>query len=255
MIDLHCHILPGVDDGAKDVQESLAMARKAVAEGITHILATPHHQAHGWYNEKKEVNQRASELQSAIDAEKIPLTIFPGQEVRLYGEIIEDIEKDKIQFIDEMNQYLLIEFPSSSVPAYAERLFYEMQGLGMTPIIVHPERNKALQKKPELLKDFVDKGALAQLTAGSYLGAYGKEAEESSKKMIDANLIHYFASDAHNTENRRFYLKEAYEKLGRDYHQELVQIYQQRTKDLVNGELIFPPPTKEIKKKGFFGWF
>lgn len=255
MIDLHCHILPGIDDGAKNIQESILIAQKAVEEGITHILATPHHHAHGWYNEKEKIVQLVKEVQTAIDSENIPLTIFPGQEVRLYGEIIEDIKKEKIQFIDQENQYLLIEFPSANVPSYAERLFYELQAIGIVPIIVHPERNREIQKNPEILKEFIDKGALAQLTAGSYIGAYGKEAENSSKQLIESNLIHYFASDAHNTSSRPFYLKEAYNKLKKEFNQEIVEQYQQVTKDLVNGDLIFPPATKTIKKKRFFGLF
>lgn len=255
MIDLHCHILPGVDDGAQDMDESIAMAKKAVEEGITHILATPHHRAHGWYNEKEKIEALVKEVQAEIDAADIPLVLFPGQEVRLYGEIIQDIQTNKIQFIDEANQYLLIEFPSTTVPAYAERLFYELQAIGITPIIVHPERNQMIEKNPELLKSFVDKGALAQLTAGSYIGKFGREVEKLSKDLIEADLIHYIASDSHNTRNRKFHLKEAYEKLENDYGSELVKRYQQTTKDLVNGDLIFPPATKKIKKKRFFGLF
>ena len=255
MIDLHCHILPGVDDGAKNMEQSIAMAKLAVEEGITHILATPHHQAHNWYNEKIKVQQLVEEVQAALDEEGIPLIIFPGQEVRLYGEIIADIKADKIQFIDEANQYLLIEFPSTSVPAYTERLFYELQAIGITPIVVHPERNQAIEKEPEILKNLVDKGALAQLTAGSYIGKFGREVEKLSKDLIEANLIHYIASDSHNTSNRKFHLKEAYEALEKDYGSELVNRYQQTTKDLVNGDLIFPPATKKIKKKRFFGLF
>lgn len=255
MIDLHCHILPGVDDGAQNIEDSLDMAQMAVKEGITHILATPHHHAHGWYNNKKDVEKLVSEVQSAIDNADIPLTIFPGQEVRLYGEIIEDIKAGKIQSVDEANQYLLIEFPSNTVPSYSERLFYELQAIGIIPIIVHPERNQAIQKDPHILKNLVDKGALSQLTAGSYLGTFGRKAEKLSKDLINANLIHYFASDAHNTTNRPFHLKEAYEKLGKDYNPELVKEYKETSKKLINGDLVFPPATKKIKKKKFFGLF
>lgn len=255
MIDLHCHILPAVDDGAKTIEDSLDMARMAVEEGITHILATPHHHAHGWYNPKKNVEELVNEVQSAIDNENIPLTVFPGQEVRLYGDIIKDIEAGEIQFIDEASQYLLIEFPSNSVPSYSERLFYELQAMGIRPIVVHPERNQAIQKDPEILKNLVDKGALSQLTAASYIGAFGREAEKLSKDLINANLIHYFASDAHNTTNRQFHLKEAYKKLGKDYTTELVKEYKETAKKLINGDLVFPPASKRIKKKKFFGLF
>ncbi len=255
MIDLHCHILPGVDDGAKNIDESVLMAKNAVEEGITHILATPHHKAHGWDNEKKEVKKLVDELQNEIDKNNIPLTIFSGQEVRIYGDIIEDIEADKILFIDESNQYLLIEFPSTTIPAYTERLFYQLQQFGVTPIVVHPERNRAVQKDPNRLKELIDKGALSQLTAGSYVGGFGKEIEKLSKDLIEANMIHFIASDSHNVTNRKFHLKEAYDKLEAEYGENLVNRYQKTTKDLVNGEVVFPPVAKEIKKKRFFGLF
>lgn len=255
MIDLHCHILPGIDDGAKNMEDSIAMARSAVAEGITHILATPHHKAHGWNNEKAAIVQLVDQVQAAIDKEGIPLTIFPGQEVRLYGELIEDIEAGKIQFIDEANQYLLIEFPSSEIPTYTAQLFYRLQHQGVTPIIVHPERNQGVLKDPKQLKELIDKGALAQLTAGSYIGAFGKEVAKLSRDLIEADLIHYIASDAHNLTSRPYHLKEAYAQLEKAYGSNLVKRFQQMTKDLVNGDPVFPPETKEIKKKRFFGLF
>lgn len=249
MIDLHCHILPGVDDGAKNMEESIAMAREAVAEGITHVLATPHHKAHGWSNKKEDVIQLVKKVQAAIDEEEIPLTIFPGQEVRLYGEIIDDIDDGKIQFIDEANQYLLIEFPSAEIPTYAEELFYRLQHQGVIPIIVHPERNQGVLKDPNQLKRLIDQGALAQLTAGSYVGRFGKEVAKLSRELIEADMIHYIASDAHNTTTRQFHLKEAYEQLEKDYGSSLVERYQQMTRDLVNGDPVFPPAAREIKKK------
>lgn len=255
MIDLHSHILPGIDDGAKNMEESIALARAAVAEGITHILATPHHKAHGWNNEKKEIIQLVKQVQAEVDRNDIPLTIFPGQEVRLYGELIEDMDAGKIQFIDEGNQYVMIEFPSAEIPTYTEQLFYRLQHKGVIPIVVHPERNQGVLKDPNQLKKLIDKGALAQLTAGSYVGSFGKEAEKLSRDLIEADMIHYIASDAHNTTSRTFHLKAAYEQLEKEYGTSLVERYQQMTKDLVNGEPVFPPTAKEIKKKRFFGLF
>lgn len=252
MIDLHCHILPGVDDGPKNINESIIMAKHAVDEGINQILATPHHRAHGWFNEKSKIKKLVKEVQASLDEYKIPITILPGQEVRLYGEIIQDIEADKIQFIDEFNKYLLIEFPSATVAAYTEKLFLNLQKKDITPIIVHPERNYAIQKNPSLLKNLVDKGALSQLTAGSYLGVYGKNAKKLSKQLILSNLVHYIASDAHNTTNRSFHLKKTYEQIEKDFSPELVNYYQQTTRHLVHGELILPPT---IKKKNSLDYF
>lgn len=252
MIDLHCHILPGIDDGAKTIEDSLAMARAAVSEGITHILATPHHKNKMWNNDKQVVNQLVDELQHELDMRDIPLTIFPGQEIRINGEIIEDVQKDTIQFIDEQEQYLLIEFPTSSIPNYTERLFFELQSNGITPIIVHPERNRAIYKTPELLKDLVEKGALAQLTAASYTGSFGKDIQKFSKQLIEANLVHFLTSDAHNVSTRPFLMKEAVEKLQKEFGQEKVDEFDQVTRNLVNGELIVSPQPQSIKRKKLF---
>lgn len=256
MIDLHCHILPGVDDGAKNWEMSLEMAKAAVDEGITHILATPHHMNRHWMNPKSDVLLLVNELQERIDNENIPLTIFPGQEVRLHGEILQNIQKDEICFIDEMSQYILIEFPTATVPDYADRLFYEMQSAGITPVIVHPERNHAILKDPSILYEFVSKDILAQLTAASYLGLFGKEIEKLGIQLIEHNLVHFLASDAHNVTSRNFYMKEAFEKLGKEYGKEKVRAFDQVTRDLVNGDVVsIPEPQKIEKNKRFFGLF
>ncbi|MGX7393454.1 tyrosine-protein phosphatase [Carnobacterium mobile] len=255
MIDLHCHILPGIDDGAKDIEDSIDMARAAVAEGITHILATPHYKNGHWDNEKKDILVLVDELQEELDARDIPLTIFPGQEVRINGELFEDLAEEKIQFIDEGNQYVLIEFPTPSIPAYTESLFFELQKEGITPIIVHPERNRAVLKNPNVLLPFVEKGALAQLTAASYTGGFGKSIQKVSKQLVEANLVHFIASDAHNISSRSFHMKEAFRKLEKEFGREKVNEYQQVTKDLVNGEVIVSPTARTVKQPKFLGLF
>ncbi|GAA0491794.1 tyrosine-protein phosphatase [Alkalibacterium indicireducens] len=255
MIDLHCHILSGVDDGAQTLEDSIKMAELAVEEGITHILATPHHQKRSWINDKADVVRYVSELQSELDARNINLTIFPGQEVSIYGEIINDIDADKILFTDESQTYILIEFPTSNIPTYAERLFYELQLNGKTPVIVHPERNHQILEHPNRLKDFIDKGALAQLTASSYTGGFGKNIEKLSKQLIEANLVHFIASDAHNTGNRAFHMKKAYDLLAKNYGRSKRNAFHQTTKDLLNGDPVIAPDTHHIKKSLISKWF
>lgn len=255
MIDLHCHILPGIDDGAKTVEESLKMAQLAVEEGITHILATPHHKNRNWNNDKQDVIKFVEELQKAIDEADIDLTIFPGQEVRIYGDILQDIKDDKILFIDEQQQYLLIEFPTSSIPSYTERLFYNLLSEGITPIIVHPERNREIQEHPNRLKTLVDKGALAQLTAASYTGGFGKQIQKLSEQFVGADLVHFIASDAHNVKNRAFHMKSSFEKLEKEFGNLKVKEFENITKELVNGDVVVAPTPSLIKKKKFFGLF
>lgn len=255
MIDLHCHILPGIDDGAKTMADSIAMAELAISEGITHILATPHHMNRSWMNDKQKVLTLVNELQEELDRRQIDLTIFPGQEVRLYGDILKGIKDNQILFIDEQKQYVLIEFPTETVPTYAERLFFDLQSHGKTPIIVHPERNHEILKHPNRLKDFVDKGALAQLTAASYTGGFGSKVQKFSKQLIDANLVHFLASDAHNVTNRAFHMKEAYSQLSREYGRGKANDFHQVTKDLVNGDVIVAPEATDIKQSFISKWF
>lgn len=255
MIDLHCHILPGVDDGAKNMEDSMDMARTAVEEGITHVLATPHYKNGHWDVVKGDLLPLVDEVQAELDARGIPLTIFPGQEVRITGELMEDIAADDIQFIDEGNQYVLIEFPTPSIPAYTESLFFELQRSGVTPIIVHPERNHAVLKDPNVLLPFIERGALAQLTAASYTGGFGKEIQQVSTKLIEANLVHFIASDAHNVKSRSFHMRAAFDKLEKEYGKDKVEAYHQVTKDLINGEVIVAPTPSEVKRKKLFGLF
>lgn len=255
MIDLHCHILHGIDDGAKTIDDSIDMARAAVNEGITHILATPHHMLRDWDNEKSKVLNLVNNLQNELNSREIPLTIFPGQEVRIYGEIIEDIEQNKILFVDEQKQYLLIEFPATSIPHYTERLFYELQSIGVTPIVVHPERNRAIQEHPNRLKNLVNKGALTQLTASSYIGGFGKKIQKLSTQLIGANMVHFIASDAHNVTNRTFHMREAYRKLEKEFGKERKMEFLQTAKDLINGDTVIAPTPGSFKTKRMFGLF
>ena len=124
MIDLHCHILPGIDDGAEDLEASIAMAEKAISQGITHILCTPHHNNGKYRNPKFTVISLVSFLQSELDKRQLPLTVLEGQEVRITGDLIEDIQQDNILFTDLGDTYILIEFPTMEVPTYSERMFF-----------------------------------------------------------------------------------------------------------------------------------
>lgn len=255
MIDLHCHILPGIDDGAKTMDDALKMARKAVSEGITYILATPHYKNGRWTNEKEDIVRSVKLLQAELIQQNIPLTIFPGQEVRIVGELIEDIANDKIQFIDEENHYLLIEFPTMSIPQFTDQLFFELQKKRIIPIIVHPERNQAILHDPSLLVTLIEKGALSQLTAGSYVGTFGKKIQKLSHQLIQANLVHFIASDAHNTHSRDFHMNEAYDKLGKEFGNQTINQFKQVTKDLINGEIIVTHSPEQVRRTKFLGLF
>ncbi|WP_337133510.1 tyrosine-protein phosphatase [Priestia megaterium] len=255
MIDLHCHILPGIDDGALDEKISLKMARKAVSEGIHTIVATPHHQNGHYLNEKKDIVKYVQNLNELLKQEKVSLTILPGQEIRLYGEILEDYRADKILTLNDTRKYLFIEFPSSQVPHYAEQLLFDVQSKGLIPIIVHPERNSRLLEEPELLYKFITNGALAQLTAGSVTGRFGKKIKKFSHQLIQANLVHFVSSDAHNLGGRSFYMREALEVIEREHGQDTVYTFLENAQYVIQGQMCYKEPPEMIKKKKFLGIF
>ncbi len=254
MIDIHSHILPGIDDGAQTLKDSLEMAKTAVNEGISTIIATPHHKNNQFNNSKNCIITRVNDLNTVLKQESIPLTILPGQEVRIYGEVIEDYYKEEILTLNH-TKYLFIEFPSSSVPRYAERLLYEIQTESIIPIIVHPERNKELLEKPNLLYQLVKNGALTQVTASSIVGYFGKNVKKFAGQLLEHNLTHFIASDAHNTFSRTFNMKEAFDWIDSNFGIEYSQLFMENSENLVNDKNIIREIPMEIKKKKFLGIF
>lgn len=254
MIDLHCHILPEVDDGAKHMTESLEMARKAVDEGITAIVATPHHKHEKYDNEGEIIQKRVKELQEALDKEEIPLQILPGQEVRLYGELLQDYENGAVIPLNN-SSYILLEFPSNHVPRFAEQLIFDLQMKGLTPIIAHPERNAEIVESPDILYKLIKKGAIAQVTAGSLTGRFGKKIQKFSFDLIDARLVHVVASDAHNVKNRAFYMKEAFDVIRKEFGTDGVYYFQENAEYIFRNETIYKEHPERVKRKKFLGLF
>lgn len=204
MIDLHCHILPGVDDGADTLADSIAMAEKAISQGITHILCTPPSYNGKYVNPKAAVIDNVAELQAELDRRNLPLTLLEGQEVRITGDLVEEIQQDQILFTDLADTYLLIEFPTMDVPAYTEQLFFKLRNMGKVPVIVHPERNAKFREDPNRLIPYLEMGCLAQLTAPSYIGVFGKDIQKTAKQMVEHNLVQMMASDAHGIKKKAF---------------------------------------------------
>ncbi|MCM3735363.1 tyrosine protein phosphatase [Bacillus cytotoxicus] len=255
MIDLHCHILPSVDDGAGTLTDSLKMAQTAVTEGIHTIVATPHHQNGKYINERAEILHQVEQLNEALQEHDIPLTVLPGQEVRLYGDLLADYEAGKILTLNETNKYILIEFPSNHVPRYAEQMLYELRVKGMIPIIVHPERNAELIERPDKLYNLVNKGALTQVTAGSLLGNFGKKIKKFSLQLVEHNLTHMIASDAHNTTTRAFHLQAGYDVIGNEFGANMLMDFKENPYLLISGKTIYKEDPQQIRRKKIFGIF
>lgn len=255
MIDIHCHILPGIDDGAQTIEDSLNMAREAVKEGIHTIIATPHHKNRQYDNEKNSIIQKVGELNSHLYKEGIPLKVLPGQETRIYGEILDDyLDGGKILPLAE-TAYLFIEFPSGHVPRYTDQLFYELQTEGLIPIIVHPERNQEIIENSDLLYRLVTNGSLTQITAGSLCGYFGKNIKKFSQQLIEANLTHFIASDAHNVHNRTFKMSEAMDEVEKIYGIDTVDLFIENAELLVKRKNVYKEVPEQVRRKKFLGIF
>lgn len=255
MIDIHSHILPSVDDGAQTESESILMAKSAIEQGITHIVASPHHRNRSYTNYRNAIRSDVAVLNELFLTNDLQLEVLAGQEVRIYGEIEEDLKRGEIQTVND-SKYLLIEFPSDSVPHYTTQLFYDLQMSGIQPIIVHPERNRELLNNPNKLYELVHNGALTQVTAGSVIGSFGKEIEIFTNRIIEANLTHFIASDAHNTTSRGFFLREAYEYVQTKIGIEATYMLMENSHLLIDDQNVYrnePQPIRE--KKRFFGLF
>ncbi|MCM3765946.1 tyrosine-protein phosphatase [Neobacillus niacini] len=211
MIDIHCHILPNIDDGPPNDFDFLMMANQAVKNGITHAYATPHHLNGLYFNPKEKILKLAVEYNTLLEMNNIPLQIHPGQELRIHREIFQSLERNEILTLDNKGKYLLLELPSREIPDNTQEVVYELLLKGLTPIFVHPERNRGFHEDHNLLFDLAQEGALFQLTAGSIVGQFGKKIQSFSEKIIEHKLAHFIATDAHNIHFRGSNLKEAYE--------------------------------------------
>jgi protein-tyrosine phosphatase len=196
VLDLHTHILPGVDDGPSTMEESVEMARLAYEDGTRTIVATPHNRDVTERSSLSDVRDLADRFIQELHAQSIPLRVLLGMENHLEMDTAEQVDNGLATPI-EGTHYILIELPFEFYPFYGEEVLFKLQIMGLHPIVVHPERNLAIQDNAEILAKLVQKGALAQLTASSITGIFGKESQRSSKELLQKNLVHIIASDCH----------------------------------------------------------
>lgn len=191
MIDIHCHILPGVDDGASSLDVSLAMARMAVEDGTRFLVATPH--VDKSLIPAQDVRRRVVELQEALDELNIPLRLIAGADgaSHLGADLL------ATHVIGE-GPYLLLEFPHTHLPFSAGQLVFDLQTQGLVPIITHPERNPSVVRDPSLLNPLIDAGALVQVTCGCLTGDFGGPARACSRHLLRQGMVHFLASDGHS---------------------------------------------------------
>jgi protein-tyrosine phosphatase len=206
MVDLHCHILPDLDDGAANMEESIAMAESAIADGITHVVATPHSSSE-YFFDFPHVRKLRDELQAKVGDR---LKIATGCDFHLNPENLLALRKNPQQYCINQRDFLLLEFNEISIPPSMDQTLHEIQLAGVRPVITHPERNGILRAHPERLKKWVRQGCFVQVTGGAITGSFGLRSQKDALQWIGEGLIHFVASDAHNTRSRPLRLNPAY---------------------------------------------
>ena len=216
MVDLHCHILPGIDDGPPTMEESIAMAESAIEDGITHVVATPH-SSNEYHFDFARVRRLRDELQSRIGGK---LLLATGCDFHLNPENLASLRKDASLYCLNQHDYLLVEFNEISIPPGMDQTLHEMQLSGVRPVITHPERNRILRAHPERLRKWVRQGCFVQVTGGSLTGTFGAVSQKDALQWIREGLVHFVASDAHNTRTRPLRLQPAYDAILNQFDEE-----------------------------------
>lgn len=202
MIDIHTHILPGFDDGPGTLEESLEMAASFVAAGFTAVVATPHVIPGVYDNGREAILEGVAALQKELDAEKIPLKVYPGSECHVRPDLPQDLADGKLVTLGDSGRYLLVELPAQEFPPYAGEVLFRLLLNGVTPVLAHPERSAFFSGSPRSLAELVGKGVLVQVTAGSLAGLFGPQVQRTARRWLREGLVHFVASDAHGNGHR-----------------------------------------------------
>lgn len=212
-VDIHSHIIPGIDDGAADMAEALEMLKLAANDWTRYIVATPHFTPaavrqggatigiNGVRNTSSLIRAKTEELTAQAVSKNIDIKLRPGVEVLISPDVPELLESGDICSLNG-SRYLLVEFPMTIIPSYTSDILYKIQLFGLTPIIAHPERHSEVIKDMSLIGDLVDRGMLLQVNAGSLTGLFGRKIQKLAFKLIKSGLVHFVASDAHSCGGR-----------------------------------------------------
>jgi protein-tyrosine phosphatase len=249
MIDLHCHILPGIDDGAGSLSESIEMCRIAVKDGISKVVCTSHHVVGKYNNGRGRIMKEVKKLQASLYDESIPLTLYPGCEIRLDLNLVERVKAGELLTMNDSGRHITLELPDEALPKNMEEIISSLIFAGIIPIIAHPERNRVIRSNPGAIYRLVELGALAQLTSASLTGLFGSEIKNFSIFLLEHRLAHMLVTDAHSSRRRRPVLSEGLKRLkkivGEKTAMEMVETIPEK---ILNGEDVdmkYPVPLKE----------
>ncbi len=240
MIDIHTHILPGMDDGASDFEESVNMCIQAASDGTKTLILTPHFKSGFLENSRSKILKKTKKLKKRIKKQQIDLTLLPGSEVTLSPDLPVLIEENRIMTLNDGGRYLLLELPYQGVEVEKiKELVFQISVRDITPILAHPERYSYIQKDPEIMEELINQGVLSQITGSSLHGDMGFKSKETALYFLERGLVHFFASDAHNDFSRKPLLSEAAEELkkhiSKDYY---LSITKKNPRKMLEGESV-----------------
>jgi len=251
MVDIHCHILPGLDDGPDSLDEAMQMAEMAIADGITHVVATPH--ANDQYRFNPElVHRRRDEIQGRLGDRLILAT---GCDFHLSFENFQDVREHSSKYTINQKNYLLVEFADFALPPTIDEMLHQLQLARLCPILTHPERNRLIRSRPERLHQWVHQGCYVQVTAQSLLGRFGLATQRLVETWLEEGRIHFFASDAHDLRSRPLRLRQAFEVVAKRHGEEVaLALFRDNPLAAFEGRplpYVPEPPERDVKRQAF----
>jgi len=249
VIDIHSHILPGLDDGSQTLEQSVEMLRLAGAAGTTDIVASPHAN-HQFTFDPDVVEAKIAEVQAAAGDEVL---IHYGCDFQLTPENIQDALSHPRKYSINHRSYLLVEFSDLMIPRQTEEIFAGMMSVGIRPVVTHPERNPLLQKRLPDLMQWVGQGALLQVTALSFTGRFGRQAQSFGRELMKRGLVHVIASDAHDTRHRPPAMDGIARGLTREYGAEAVRVtMEENPRAILAGVALPVGPTQAVSRRSWY---
>jgi protein-tyrosine phosphatase len=253
-VDIHCHLLPEIDDGAKSLEDSLAMAEIAVSDGIETVVVTPHQLGSYSHNHGDQIRRRTAQLQAHLHAHAIPLTVLPGADVRIEDGMLAKLKRGEVLTLGDHGRHVLLELPHEMYFPL-EPVLDALRRAGIHGILSHPERNQGLLKNPTLVESLVDYGCLMQVTSGSLMGTFGRASQEMGDWMLREELVHFLATDAHSPQARRPLIRRAFEHAARLVGEETAEaICRHNPSAVADGRDVEIAPRKP-KRRILSGWF
>lgn len=239
MIDIHNHIIPGVDDGATSLEMAMDMGRMAEKEGITKMIATPHHHPED-PDFSRKIRGAVKALNLNFRKEGLSLRLYPGAEAMLSPVLLKEVKEKRVLTLND-SDYLLVEFPFFEEPLHMDEVLYQLRSEGLKPVIAHPERYRSVRENPDQVRQWILKGSYMQVNHTSILGVMGKSVQKTARHLLTHHMVHFLGSDSHSNGRRRPYGKTVIKQLEQWISKEEIQ------RLMMNGEALLEKKSIEEK--------